>query len=279
MIRPLVLCLLALAPVALHAVQPLPPAPAADPAPTIFIAGDSTAANKSKPAHPERGWGQLLPEFVLPPAKVDNRALNGRSTKSFIDENRWSALLADLRPGDWVVIQFGHNDQKLDKPKVGAPARGAYRDNLLRFIREVREKIAHPVLATSVARRKWDKAGAKLVDTHGDYPVVVREVAAEEKVPLLELNRLTTRMEEEAGVEGSKKLHLWFAPGEHPAIPKGVQDDTHYSEPGARRVAALAADEIHRLRLPLAAWIKAPASAVSPETKPAPRRASPPNRK
>lgn len=232
------------------------PATAGATAPTIFIAGDSTAADKSNPRHPERGWAQLLPEFVIPPARVDNRAQNGRSTKSFIAENRWSKLVDDLRPGDWVVIQFGHNDQKLDKPALGVPARGAYRDNLLRFIREVREKNAHPILATSVVRRRWDEAGAKLVDTHGDYPVVVRELAAEQKVPLLELNHLTARMEEEAGVDGSKKFHLWFAPGEHPAVPQGISDDTHYSEFGARRVAALAAAEIHRLRLPLAAWIK-----------------------
>lgn len=250
-----------LAPLALHAAEPAA-APVAN-APTLFIAGDSTAANKSKAAHPERGWGQLLPEFVIPPAKVDNRALNGRSTKSFIDEKRWQKLVADLRPGDWVVIQFGHNDEKLDKPALGAPARGAYRDNLLRFIREVREKNAYPILATSVARRRFDEAGA-LVDTHGDYPVVVRELAAEEKVPLLELNRLTSGMEQEAGVEGSKKFHLWFAPGEHPAVPKGLQDDTHYSELGARRVAALAAGEIHRLGLPLARWIVAPTEHPAP---------------
>ncbi len=253
----LVIALIAFAPLAVRSATPVP-------APTIFIAGDSTAANKPKLDLPERGWGQLLPEFVIPPAKVDNRAMHGRSTKSFIDEKRWEKLLSSVHPGDWVIIQFGHNDEKIDKAAVGAPARGAYRDNLLRFILEVREKNANPILATSVARRKWDEAGVKLVDTHGDYPVVVREIAAAEKVPLLELNQLTTRMEEEAGVEDSKKLHLWFAPGEHPGLPKGLQDDTHFSEFGARRVAALAAAEIRRLKLPLAAWITAPDAAPEP---------------
>ena len=273
-LRPLALCLFALASSALQAAHALPAPLAADTAPTIFIAGDSTAANKPKLDFPERGWGQLFPEFVLAPARVDNRAINGASTKSFIHENRWSALVADVRPGDWVIIQFGHNDEKLDKPAVGAPARGAYRDNLLRFIREIREHGANPVLATSVARRKWDEAGAELVDTHGDYPVVVRELAAEEKVPLLELNQLTARMEKEAGPEGSKKLHLWFAPGENPAVAKGIRDDTHYSELGARRVAALAATEIRRLKLPLAAWIAAPAATpeLASTKRPAPAR-------
>ena len=272
-LRPLALCLFALAFSALHAAQALPAPPAADTAPTIFIAGDSTAANKLKRApHPERGWGQLFKEFVVAPAKLDNRAKDGRSTKSFIDEQLWSQLVADLKPGDWVILQFGHNDEKLDKPALGAPARGAYRDNLLRFIREIRAHGANPVLATSVARRKWDEAGARLVDTHGDYPVVVRELAAEEKVPLLELNRLTSRMEEEAGVEGSKKFHLWFAPGENSAVAKGIQDDTHYSELGARRVAALAAAEIHRMKLPLAEWVKDPAPASDSSKSPDPIR-------
>lgn len=239
----------------LHAVETAPGAADETAAPIIYIAGDSTAADKANPAHPERGWGQLFREFVIPPAKVDNRAQNGRSTKSFIDEQRWGKLVGDLRPGDWVVIQFGHNDEKLDKPKVGAAARGAYRENLLRFVAEAREKGAHPVLATSVVRRRWNADGTQLVDTHGDYPVVVREIAAGQNVPLLELNLLTARLEEAAGVEGSKKFHLWFEPGEHPELPKGLKDDTHYSELGARKVAALAAAEIHRLDLPLAAWI------------------------
>jgi pectinesterase len=232
---------------------------AAAPAPVIYLIGDSTAANKSKPEHPERGWGQLFAELIIPPARLDNRAQNGRSTKSFINEKRWDAVVEKLQPDDWVIIQFGHNDEKLDKPAVGAEARGAYRDNLLRFIRDTRAHGAQPVLATSVARRRWDTSG-HLVDTHGDYPVVVRELAASEQVPLLELNQLTARMEEEAGIEGSKAFHLWFAPGEHPAIPNGIQDDTHYSELGARRVATLAAAEIHRLGLPLSASVRLPAA-------------------
>ncbi len=232
-------------------------------APTIFLIGDSTMADKPNLAHPERGWGQLLPEFVRPPARVDNHAKNGRSTKSFIDEGRWDAVLAKLRAGDWVIMQFGHNDQKADKLAIHAPARGAYRDNLLRFINETRARGAHPILATSVARRKWDEAGAALVPTHGDYPAVVRELAAETGAPLLEMEKLTTELERSFGVEGSKRLHLWFEPDTLAAAPKGLRDDTHYSELGARRVAALAADEIRRLDLPLAKWIVTPDVVVS----------------
>lgn len=238
---------------------------AAEPAaaPTIYLIGDSTMADKKNPLYPERGWGQLFRELVRPPARLENHAQNGRSTKSFIDENRWDAVAAALRPGDWVVIQFGHNDEKIDKPKVGTAPRGAYRDNLLRFVNETRARGAFPVLATSVARRRWDEAGAKLVPTHGEYPAVVRELAAAEKVPLLDMEPRTTALEESYGVEGSKRLHLWFAAGDRASITKDLKDDTHFSALGARRVADLAAAEIKRLGLPLAEWIATPDAVVA----------------
>lgn len=223
-------------------------------APVIYIAGDSTAADNSHhPKSPQRGWGQLFSELVITPATLENRARAGRSTKSFITEKRWAGIMKTLGAGDWVIIQFGHNDQK-DDPKVHAAARGDYLANLTRFIRETRERGAHPILATSVVRRKWDENG-KLIDTLGEYPAVVRELAAAEKVPLIDLNQLTARMEEAAGVEGSKKFHLW----------RGKKDDTHYSEYGARCVAALVATEIHRLKLPLSLWVSKPKDSVRKE--------------
>lgn len=212
--------------------------------PTIHLIGDSTMADKKRMDLPERGWGQLFPEFIIAPAKVDNRALNGRSTKSFINEKHWSKLIDEIRPGDWLIIQFGHNDQKVDNPKVGTEVDGEYRDNLLRFIREARAKSAHPILATSVVRRRWDEQG-KFYDTLGDYPEVTRKVAKEQKVPLLDLHTLTMEMEREAGEEGSKRFHF-------------SGDDTHYSETGARATAALAAAEIHRLKPGLEAWVIPP---------------------
>jgi pectinesterase len=245
---------------------PAPSAPAA--APTIYIIGDSTAANKAKLDYPERGWGQLFPELVIAPAKLDNRALNGRSTKSFIAEKHWTDILKTLQPGDWVIMQFGHNDQKVDKPAQSAPADGLYRDNLRRFIRETREHGAFPVVATSVVRRHWDDAG-KFLDTLGDYPAAARAVAAEEKVPLLEIHDLTLKMESEAGIEGSKHFHLWPFPGEIDGLKKDFHDDSHFSALGARRVAALVAAEIHRLGLPLATWVRlAPSGHSSAPARP-----------
>lgn len=224
---------------------------ASDSRPTIHLVGDSTMADKPKLDLPERGWGQLFRDRVLPTARVENHAVNGRSTKSFIDEGRWQKVADGLNPGDWVIIQFGHNDEKSADPTRYTEPRGSYRDNLLRFVREAKGRGAHPILATPVARRKWSPAG-KLIDTHGEYPDVVREVATEEKVPLLDMQKSTAALETRHGIEGSQKLHLWFALGEHPQLPQGLQDDTHYSELGARLVADLAIKETESLKLPLA---------------------------
>jgi lysophospholipase L1-like esterase len=212
-------------------------------------------ADKPKLELPERGWGQLFRERVLPTAKIENHAVNGRSTKSFIDEGRWQQVVDSLKPGDWVIIQFGHNDEKSADPTRFTEPHGAYRDNLVRFVREAKGRGAHPVLATPVVRRKWSAEG-KLIDTHGEYPAVVRDVAKQENVPLLDLQKLTEALETMHGVEGSKKLHLWFPAGEHPDLPAGLQDDTHYSELGAKLVANLAIREIEMLKLPLSGYLK-----------------------
>ncbi len=226
-------------------------------APTLHLVGDSTMADKPKePANPETGWGQALPMLLRPEAvRVVNHAMNGRSTKSFIDQGRWAAVVAALRPGDFVIIQFAHNDAKDQDPKRYAAPRGAYQDNLRRFVREAREGGATPILATPVVRRRWSAAG-ELVETHGDYPAALRAVATEEKVPLLEMNLLTAELERVHGVEGSKRLHLHYAAGIQPRWPEGVKDDTHFSEYGAARVAALAVQEWLRLGLPAAEWVK-----------------------
>ena len=218
----------------------------------LYLAGDSTMATKErKTPTPEYGWGEKLPRYFSDRLTIDNRALNGRSSKSFIDEGHWPKIVATLESGDWVILQFGHNDQKSDAARHTEP-RGEFAANLARMCADVRAKGAHPILATSVARRKWSADEPRLVDTHGDYLVATREVAQREHVPLLELNTLTTALEEAHGREGSKRLHLWIAPNVYARQPKGWQDDTHYSAYGADRVAALAVQEIVRLGLPLA---------------------------
>lgn len=204
---------------------------------------------------PERGWGMGLAEFAQDPATVHNHALNGRSTKSFIDEGRWDALIKEVAAGDYVIIQFGHNDEKSEDPQRYTDAATTFRDNLRRFVKEARAKGATPVLATPVCRRKFDRTG-KLTDTHGAYPEAVRAVAVEEKVPLLELERATAKWLQDAGDEPSKKFFMWIAPGTHPKIPEGKQDDTHFVEAGAIEVAKLAVQEMRRLKLPIVALLK-----------------------
>lgn len=221
----------------------------------LHLAGDSTLATKERrPPNPEYGWGEMLPRFFGERLTVVNHATNGRSTKSFLDEGRWQKLVEALQPGDWVIVQFGHNDQKKDAARHTEP-RGEFAANLRRMIADARAQGATPLLATSVARRKWTPEGTRLVDTHGDYVAATREVAQQEGVSLLELNALTTALEEAHGVEGSKRLHLWIARDAYARQPKGWQDDTHYSAYGADRVAALAVQEIIRLGLPLADFL------------------------
>jgi lysophospholipase L1-like esterase len=209
--------------------------------PTLFLAGDSTMADKPDLTNPERGWGQLLRELIQFPLRIDNRAVNGRSTKSFLDEGRWQALMQDLAPGDWVVVQFGHNDEKSYDPTRFTEPDVEFRANLKRFVRETRARGGQPVLATPIVRRKFDEHGSFL-DSHGDYPRVVRAVAAEESVPLLEMEGVTRALVQDFGVQKSRSLY--------------VEDDSHLSELGARRFAALAAREMARVHLPLAPWVR-----------------------
>ena len=224
------------------------------PAPRIFMAGDSTMANKPLDLT-ERGWGMALGAFFVEAVTVDNRAMNGRSSKSFIDEGRWAKLVADLRAGDFVVIQFSHNDEKKEDPKRYTDPATTFRDNLRRFIAETKAKGATPILATPVCRRKFDSAG-KLVATHGDYPDAARAVAKEEKIALLDLERATARWLQAAGDEPSRKFFMWIEAGKHPKIPDGRKDDTHFVEAGARTVAELAVAEMRAQSLPLARWLR-----------------------
>jgi lysophospholipase L1-like esterase len=221
----------------------------------IYLAGDSTMAQKTPDRRPETGWGEYLQsQFDSSKISIDNRAQNGRSTKSFIDEGRWQAIVERLRKGDYVFIEFGHNDEKSEDPKRYAAARTDYRNNLIRFVTEVRSKHAFPVLLTPIVRRRFNEKG-ELVDTHGEYPVVVREVAAEYKVPLIDMQRKTEALVRHLGVEDSKKLYLILKPGEHPNYPNGNEDNTHLTPFGAEQFARLAADGIRETGIELAKYL------------------------
>jgi len=239
----------------------LPPAGRAqDPAPpaamTVFMVGDSTMADKPLiPPNPERGWGQLLPMYFKDGVRVENHAVNGRSSKSFIDEGRWRAVVDRLKPGDYVIIQFGHNDEKQNDTNRYTEPFGSFKTNLAMFVRETRGRQAMPVLATPVARRKFDASG-KPVDTHGDYPEAVRQVAREQHVPLLEMNLRSTELLTRLGPESAKRLYDWIPAGEFDRDPKGLSDDTHFNAYGASRMCDLAVAEIKSTAPGLAAWLK-----------------------
>ncbi|MDO1513837.1 rhamnogalacturonan acetylesterase [Maribacter confluentis] len=223
---------------------------------TIYCIGDSTMADKVNPLeNPEHGWAQVLPEFFNEYIQVANRAVNGRSSKSFISEGRWDAVSKNLFPGDYVFIQFGHNDQKFKDSTRYTNPHTTYRANLKRFVLETREKGAYPILFSSIVRRNFNEFGT-LVDTHGLYPMEVRLLAREMNVPFVDLQYLTERLETSYGVEGSKSLHLHFQKGEHPFYPNGKIDNTHLSKKGAMEVAGLAIAEIKSLGLPLSKFIK-----------------------
>lgn len=202
---------------------------------TVFIIGDSTASNKEEKVFPETGWGMKLGSFLQSDIKVDNRALNGRSTKSFINEKRWEAVLNELHEGDFVLIQFGHNDEKVNKPTVGTSLL-EFKSNLIKFINETQSKAANPVLLTPIVRRNF-KNGI-LVDTHQGYPDVVRKVADSLHIPLIDLQKTSEMLLINVGEEPSKKLFNYVEPG-HINYPDGNKDDTHLSPEGARQIAAL----------------------------------------
>jgi pectinesterase len=222
----------------------------------VFLAGDSTIAHKLHSRRPETGWGERLQEyFDWDRARVQNHARNGRSTRTFIAEGRWQAIVDDLRPGDFVFIQFGHNDASVEKADRYTPP-ADYRRNLARFVAEARAKGATPVLMTPVMRRRFDERGA-FHDAHGEYPDLVRAVAAELRVPLIDMHRKSERVLREHGSERSKSLFLHLAPGENANYPQGLRDDTHFSPAGAEIMAALAVEGIRESVPALAALLHA----------------------
>ncbi|WP_066725871.1 rhamnogalacturonan acetylesterase [Sphingomonas pituitosa] len=218
---------------------------------TLFIASDSTAQTYAADRYPQTGWGQMLPCGLTADAVVVNRAIGGRSTKSFLAEGRWDTLLAEAKPGDVVLIQFGHNDASTTKPERYAPAGTLYRDNLLRMIWEARGHGLVPVLVTPPVRRSFD--GTRVKADFAAYSEVMRALVSSTSTPLLDLEARSAELVQRLGPEGSRKLYLHLKPEDKAVgFPKGINDDTHFSELGARAMADLVAQELKTLKLPIA---------------------------
>ena len=221
----------------------------------VFLAGDSTCADKLPEKRPETGWGEMFGKhFKDGKVTIENRAQNGRSTKTFISEGRWQKILDDMQKGDWVFVQFGHNDSSMEKGERYAPPK-MYRANLIKFIDEVKAKKANIVLLTPVVRRRFDKDG-KFFDSHGEYPDIVRSVAKDKKVPLIDMQKKTETLVVRYGVEGSRSLFLQLKPGENANYPKGVDDNTHFNPKGADEAALLVVEGVREAKLKLRKFLK-----------------------
>lgn len=218
---------------------------------TVYIIGDSTAANKTEKAYPETGWGMELDKYFNQSVKIDNHALNGRSTKSFITEKHWDKVLATLKKGDYLLIEFGHNDEKVDKPEVGTTL-DEYQINLIKYIREAKEKHAIPILLTPIARRSFKDGVFR--DSHGAYPSIVRKLADSLAIPLIDMHQKTGKLISELGEERSIKLFNYVDSG-HANYPAGKKDNTHLSPYGAKIVAGMVADGIKETNTKLAKFI------------------------
>lgn len=249
---------------------------------TIFMIGDSTMANKPlKDENQERGWGQMLPEMLQGKIRVDNHALNGYSSKSFIDNGKWDVVVSRMKPGDYLIIQFGHNDQKKKDPRRYTTAGGTFDDNMRKFVNEARAKGVTPILCNSIVRRnfpvdstqvhvdrddnppigfdnlKLTPEGEILVDTHGDYVNAPRLVAREMAVPFIEMNTLTHNLVQGLGRVKSKELFMWIPEGKYAFCPKGKIDNTHLNVYGGKVVAGIAARALAEAVPSLRPYIKA----------------------
>jgi lysophospholipase L1-like esterase len=221
---------------------------------TVFLAGDSTMAEKLPEKRPETGWGEFLQAaFDTSQVEIVNLAKNGRSTRTFITEGLWQEIMERSRPGDYVFIQFGHNDESKEKgERYASPT--DYRANLIWMVERARRKGMHPVLLTPVMRRKFKDS--TFVDTHGEYPDIVRSVAAAEKVPLIDMHRRSEAVLRALGPDSSRTLFNQLKPGENPNYPKGIEDNTHFNPKGAEIMAGLAIEGLRDLKIELSAHLR-----------------------
>ena len=221
---------------------------------TVYLAGDSTVASYAANRAPLTGWGQVLQRFFTDAVTVKNHAVSGRSSKSFIDEGRLDAILRQIQPGDYLLVQFAHNDEKADDPNRYTEPRTTFKTYLRQYIEGARAKGAHPVLITPMHRRQFLPDGT-IRFSHGAYPQAILELGAQMQVPVIDLHRKSQVLFEKLGPEGTKRIFLWLEKGEHPNYPDGKEDNTHFSEYG-RSNLRLVVEGIKEANLPLAEHLR-----------------------
>ena len=224
----------------------------------VYLIGDSTMCLYEPSRAPLTGWGMPFAVFFDSTVTIDNRARGGRSTRTFIAENRWQPVSDSLQPGDYVLMQFGHNDEaREEKYKDRYTTPEDYKKNLIRFITETRNKQAIPVLITPVSRMQFDKENhAK--ETHAEYSALVFEVAKQTGTPVIDLDKKSLELINEMGPTYAKLLFMQLEPGEHPNYPEGQKDNTHFTEFGARRMAEIVLAELKNQHIDLAERIVKP---------------------
>lgn len=221
---------------------------------SVFIAGDSTACNYDAARAPRTGWGQVLQNFFTDDIIVQNFAVSGRSSKSFIEEGHLNKIVNLIKPNDYLLIQFGHNDQKTGDTARYTDPKSTFKTYLTQYVNEARAKGAIPVLVTPVNRYKF--SGSHLVPTHGEYPQAMIDLGKELNVPVIDITEKSKQLFETLGPEKTFKLFLNLDPGESPNYPKGVKDNTHFALSGATEIAKLVVEGIKESNLPLAKYVK-----------------------
>ena len=204
----------------------------------VYLIGDSTMCEYEPQRAPLTGWGMPFRYFFDTTVTIDNRARGGRSTRTFLEEDRWQPIAENLQEGDYVLMQFGHNDEaKEERYKDRYTPVPVYKTNLVKFIIETRAKKANPVLITPVTRMRFNNG--KQVETHTEYTAAVFEVGRQYGVPVIDLDRKSRDLLNSLGPQLAKHLFMQLEPGEHPAYPEGQNDNTHFNAYGARRMAQL----------------------------------------
>lgn len=222
----------------------------------IYMIGDSTMQYNNFQAYPQTGWGQVLNLFAHEDVTIVDYGKNGRSTKSFIDEGRFDVVLKHVTEGDFVICQFGHNDEKSQDPARYTTPDGTYVENLKYFYDKVREKGAGFVLATSISRRSFKDGVAQ--DTHKGYPQAMMKFAKENGIVCIDLNTLTLNLYNELGEEETKKFHMIFPAGVYPKYPDGKDDSSHLRYEGAHMVCELFVKALFETESPLKEFFYSP---------------------
>lgn len=229
------------------AVRPANASPQGRTRPVIFVVGDSTSSAYQQSERPRAGWGQALPLLLGPQAGVFDYAWSGASSKSFADAGLLDEVAAMLQPGDYLLISFGHNDEKVQDPARGTDPQTTFKEYLQKYIDSAKARGAKAVLVTPVERRRFSALGVAQ-DSHGAYPQAVRELAAATGTPLVDLTASSKDLWQKLGPEGTKSHFLYASPGQYPQYPEGVADNTHFQAEGALAVAGLVASELQALQ-------------------------------